>query len=418
MDRESLLIITSILLFAQGYLFVNISSSLLGFGIILYLLSIRLSFNPKVSIKLLNNKFGCNEDEVIEIVFNIKNYSKIPIILNFNKTNYYFKWEVPKILLNKDEEKEYVIKLIPNNRGRFELKNSFNVYDLNEIYFKEINLPDNIIIDIFPSVDDIKNEIRKNKNISLGKEVLSNLKLGFDSFEFEELREYVPGDNYRHIDWKATAKLDRLIVRSFLKESYENVCILLDISGEFRRGLFSDKPKVHYLSLLINALINIITNANKKYKLIFFDNNDIKKIIKGSDVDIEYTKKSINKYLKPLRGLSIFRINKIPFRKDSALLNTTQYIEGDVILITDIGLRYSELARFISIVEKKNINLYIISLNPMLFVDEKHLNEENIPKIYKRFIEREELVNKLNAKFPTVDLGPNDLLSIIFKGRK
>ena len=112
-----MLIITSILLFAQGYLFVNLISSILGFGVILYLLSIRLSFNPKISIKLLNNNFECNEGEEIDILFNIKNYSKIPMILSPKKTDTNFKWEIPKILLDKDEEKEYVIKLIPNKRG-------------------------------------------------------------------------------------------------------------------------------------------------------------------------------------------------------------------------------------------------------------------------------------------------------------
>jgi len=419
MDKEDLLIITSILLFAQGYLFVNLISSILGFGVILYLLSIRLSFNPKISIKLLNNNFECNEGEEIDILFNIKNYSKIPMILSPKKTDSNFKWEIPKILLDKDEEKEYVIKLIPNKRGRYELKSSFNVCDVNGIYYKEISVSNNIIIDVFPSIDNIKNEIRKNKNISLGKEVITNLKLGLDSFEFEELREYVPGDDYKHIDWKATAKLDRIIVKSFLKESSENVCILVDISGEFRRALSSDKSKVHYLSLLVNALINIIATTNKKYKIIFFDNNGIKEIIKGTNANIKYTKKSINKYLKPLKGIPLFRINKKAFKKDNALLIATQHVEGDVILITDAGLRYSELVKFISCTKKRNINLYIISLNPILFISEKYLNEENIPKIYQRFIEREELINKLNAVCPTVDLGPNDLLDItMFKGKK
>ena len=248
--------------------------------------------------------------------------------------------------------------------------------------------------------------------------MLTNLRLGMDSFEFEELREYVPGDDYRHIDWKATAKLDKMIVRSFLKESSENVCILVDVSSEFRRALSPDKSKVHYLSLLVNSLINIVATADKRYKIIFFDNSEIKEIIKGTNANMEYIKKSINKYLKPLKGIPIFRINKMAFRKDSALLNATQHVEGDIILITDAGLRYSELARFISNIEKENVNLYIISLNPILFTSEEYLNEENIPKLYKRFIEREELINKLNAICPTVDLGPNDLLNIVFKGKK
>ena len=139
MDREDLLIITSILLFAYGYLFLNIVSSILGFGVILYLLSIRLSFNPKLSIKLLNNSFECIEGEAIDIIFNIKNHSKIPIILSSKKTDDNFKWEIPKILLNKDEEKEYIIKLIPNKRGRFELKILLTFVMLMEYILKKYN---------------------------------------------------------------------------------------------------------------------------------------------------------------------------------------------------------------------------------------------------------------------------------------
>jgi hypothetical protein len=66
---------------------------------------------------------------------------------------------------------------------------------------------------------------------------------------------------------------------------------------------------------------------------------------------------------------------------------------------------------------KKGANLYIISLNPLLFIEERYLNEENILKIYGRFVEREEVVNKLNILCPVVDLGPNDLVEIALKKR-
>lgn len=46
--------------------------------------------------------------------------------------------------------------------------------------------------------------------------------------EFERLRPYVPGDPYRHIDWKATARRREFTTREFGQESNQNVIFLLD----------------------------------------------------------------------------------------------------------------------------------------------------------------------------------------------
>lgn len=46
--------------------------------------------------------------------------------------------------------------------------------------------------------------------------------------EFQRLRPYVAGDSYRHVDWKATARLGRPITREYGQESNQNVIFLLD----------------------------------------------------------------------------------------------------------------------------------------------------------------------------------------------
>ncbi len=46
--------------------------------------------------------------------------------------------------------------------------------------------------------------------------------------EFERLRPYVPGDPYRHIDWKATARRREFVTREFGQESNQNLIFLLD----------------------------------------------------------------------------------------------------------------------------------------------------------------------------------------------
>jgi hypothetical protein len=54
------------------------------------------------------------------------------------------------------------------------------------------------------------------------------------SVEFAEHKEYSPGDELRHIDWKALAKLDRYYVKQFEQESQLTAYLVLDASGSMR----------------------------------------------------------------------------------------------------------------------------------------------------------------------------------------
>jgi uncharacterized protein (DUF58 family) len=47
---------------------------------------------------------------------------------------------------------------------------------------------------------------------------------------FESLRPYLMGDNYRHIDWKASARSSHLITRQFEMENHHNILVCLDSS--------------------------------------------------------------------------------------------------------------------------------------------------------------------------------------------
>jgi len=56
------------------------------------------------------------------------------------------------------------------------------------------------------------------------------------SVEFDDFRQYAPGDDPRHIDWNALARLDRLIVKLFRAE--EDLCLILgvDVSASMLSG--------------------------------------------------------------------------------------------------------------------------------------------------------------------------------------
>src|SRR5256885_10750185 len=66
-------------------------------------------------------------------------------------------------------------------------------------------------------------------------QALKRLELGRQPFRrlgegrlFESLREWVPGDDLRHIDWKATAKRRKVITRQYEAERRQQVLLVLD----------------------------------------------------------------------------------------------------------------------------------------------------------------------------------------------
>jgi uncharacterized protein (DUF58 family) len=90
------------------------------------------------------------------------------------------------------------------------------------------------------------------------------------SVEFAEYRQYTPGDDIRHIDWKAFARTDRYYVKEFEDETNLHCFILLDRSasmGYRSRGL----SKLEYASYLAASLAYFISHQHDGVGLITFD---------------------------------------------------------------------------------------------------------------------------------------------------
>jgi uncharacterized protein (DUF58 family) len=87
------------------------------------------------------------------------------------------------------------------------------------------------------------------------------------SVEFAEHKEYSPGDELRHVDWKAYAKLDRYYVKQFEQESQLTVYLVLDASASmaFSGGGIA---KLEYGGLLLAALAYLVIQQQDKVGLI------------------------------------------------------------------------------------------------------------------------------------------------------
>jgi len=85
-------------------------------------------------------------------------------------------------------------------------------------------------------------KIVKLNLVELSRQRLASIK-GL-STEFADLREYVLGDDIRFVDWKATARKGKLMLRERMEEREQNVLIMLDTSGSM--GLGSGATKLQH----------------------------------------------------------------------------------------------------------------------------------------------------------------------------
>jgi uncharacterized protein (DUF58 family) len=89
------------------------------------------------------------------------------------------------------------------------------------------------------------------------------------SAEFEEHREYSPGDEIRRIDWKALAKFDRYFVKEYENETNLKALLLLDASGSMDYGS-SGMTKFDYGATLAACLCYMILRQQDAVGLITF----------------------------------------------------------------------------------------------------------------------------------------------------
>jgi len=70
-----------------------------------------------------------------------------------------------------------------------------------------------------------------------------------DGSELYELRELLPGDSFRRIAWKSSARRGKLVVKEFEREERDVVTLILDASVELWSGLMGGAPLDHAIDV-------------------------------------------------------------------------------------------------------------------------------------------------------------------------
>ena len=136
-------------------------------------------------------------------------------------------------------------------------------------------MPARQLEDVLKEVRRIQIVARRQVNDLLAGEYLSVFK--GRGMEFDAVREYVPGDEIRSIDWNVTARTGTPFVKTFCEERELTVILAVDISasgsfGSFRLSKMETAVEVAAV-LMFTALRN-----HDKVGLLFFTDDVVKYI--------------------------------------------------------------------------------------------------------------------------------------------
>jgi uncharacterized protein (DUF58 family) len=119
----------------------------------------------------------------------------------------------------------------------------------------------------FRSRQEAELKIRRAKVLELGMRTARGLGGGT---EFEQLREYGPDDEFRRIDWTATARTGRTIVRTYRAERNQSVVVLLD-NGRTMAGRVGGVPRVEHAMDAAMMLATVATRLGDRCGMVAFD---------------------------------------------------------------------------------------------------------------------------------------------------
>lgn len=99
---------------------------------------------------------------------------------------------------------------------------------------------------------------------------LGSLRVRGGDTEFERLRPYTRGDEIRHVDWRASARKDDLVVRQFQAESNQNVVFAIDI-GRAMRGEAQGLSSIDHALAAALLTADVALRGGDRAGLLTFD---------------------------------------------------------------------------------------------------------------------------------------------------
>jgi len=237
-------------------------------------------------ILMYGNPAGINAERIVPERFSNGDYNKISLIIS---NNYAFPAalsiidELPvqfqernwlrKIKIENDKKETIEYSLRPVERGEYGF-GDINIYAYSPLRLvkRRYSIKAEQTIKVYPSYVQVRRYQLLAVSNRLQETGTKRIRRLGQSMEFEQIKEYVRGDDYRTINWKATARKSDLMVNNFTDERSQQIYCIIN-KGRVMKMPFEGMTLLDHSINASLVLSNVALIKHDKAGLITFAEN-------------------------------------------------------------------------------------------------------------------------------------------------
>ena len=171
------------------------------------------------------------------------------------------------------------------------------------------------------------------------------------SMNFDELREYVPGDDIKDIDWKATSRSQKVLIRQYIAEKRHNIMLVMDANRRMLAETKAGEEKGEVALMAGGTLAYMVTdNGDYVSGLYYHDEKMERSPFKTGFLNLEFLLEGYAKCLTPtnksdLNGMLRYIMHNIKRRMivvmvtdTEGILNLQDNLLGQITMVHDVLL--------------------------------------------------------------------------------
>lgn len=180
--------------------------------------------------------------------------------------------------LKKGEDKTIIYHLRPTQRGEYKF-GQLNVFaSILGFFERKIVQQNELIIKTYPSYLQMRKYTLLATTNQLQQIGVKRIRRIGATTEFENIKPYTVGDEYRFINWKATGKSNKLMVNQYQEEKSQPVYSIIDL-GRSMRMPFNELTLLDYAINSSLVLSNVTLKKDEKAGLITINKKIEKHIV-------------------------------------------------------------------------------------------------------------------------------------------
>jgi uncharacterized protein (DUF58 family) len=212
----------------------------------------------------IENKFQIKVNNLSKKTYNLEILDEIPEFFTFKR-------EIIELTCEKKSENFVNYIVYPKKRGNYKFGNIHIRFEgVLGLCKKQFIYEMEKEYKVYPNIRDLTKYGLKFLDKNSFFEGIKKHKHFHGESEFDSLREYSIGDDTRKINWKASARLSKLVVNNFEDDKNQQVIVLIDTS----RGMNSEIGELKKLDYVVNAsflLTDIAIRKGDKVGCLVFD---------------------------------------------------------------------------------------------------------------------------------------------------